>query len=162
MPPLLRTDVNDVLDTHATSGRKSVRFLEDDAIQLFAIVQDADKGSYWMGPEDFLRIRQECIGAIQIACNPLIRTKREFRGLEHKTPQGAQRRIDNRHKARRAVLDEQVYQSQTGFKDPEYIATLYRTITHRSRVEANIMGIRDELTAKKYAIGIKFHHALRV
>jgi hypothetical protein len=153
MPPLLCTNFTDI---HTTDETKSVRFQEQTSIQVFAIVKEVDKGSCWMGPEDFLQIRHDCIDAIRSSCNPFIRAKREFRGLEHKTQLGAQRRIENRAKARRAVLDEQMYQSETGFKDPEYIATLYRTITHRSRVEANIMGIRDEMAAKKCTNGMKF------
>lgn len=62
---------------------------------------------------------------------------------------GAQHRSSNRARARQAVLDEQQYQSEKGVQDPEYMAALYKTITHRSRVEANVMGIRDEMAARK-------------
>lgn len=73
----------------------------------------------------------------------------EFRGLEHKTPNGAHHRNNNRARARQAVLEEQRVQWEKGIKDPEYIAALYKTITHRSRVEANVMGIRDEMAARR-------------
>eukprot|EP00980_Cylindrotheca_fusiformis_P010444 scaffold2322_cov135-Cylindrotheca_fusiformis.AAC.3 len=154
MPPLLST--NNINDSSSCSDRKSVRFQDLTAVQEFPIVQDADKASYWMGPADFLQIRREYIHALQVSYNPLKRGKIEFRGLEHKTPTGAQRRVENRAKARRAVLDEQVYQSKMGFKDPEYIAALYSTITHRSRVEANILGIKDEMAAKENTWGLSF------
>jgi len=61
---------------------------------------------------------------------------------------GAQHRNNNRARARQAVLAEQTYQCEKGVKDPEYIAALYKTITHRSRVEASVMGIRDEMAVR--------------
>jgi oligoribonuclease NrnB/cAMP/cGMP phosphodiesterase (DHH superfamily) len=54
---------------------------------------------------------------------------------------------------KRAVLDEQCHKKDTEYFDPQYIATLYKTVKDRSRVEANIMGIRDEVAVKNCADG---------
>lgn len=102
-----------------------------------------------MHPQDYIDIKQDCINTIQNSFYPQIKSGREFRGLEHKTPMGAQRRSENRRRAKKTVLDEQAFQRKIGFIDPEYIATLYKTVTHRSRVEANTLGIRDEIAAKR-------------
>ena len=150
MPPF---SYNDAVDDYPTA-LKSVRFQEKISIHVCASFKHSEKvvkDSYWMGPKDFLQIRQDCVDALQLAMNPSTKTKTDVRGLEHKTPTGSHRRFENRAKAKRAVFQEQMYQSETGFRDPEYIAALYRTITHRSRVEANIMGIRDEMAAKRCA-----------
>ncbi|KAL3942836.1 MAG: hypothetical protein SGBAC_003035 [Bacillariaceae sp.] len=149
MPPLSNSHEALAGETVYPGPRKSTRFEDRVKVQTFQCVSDAEKENYWVRENDFHRIRQDCINVLHRSRHPLRDGQTEFRGLEHKTPMGAQHRSSNRARARQAVLDEQQYQSEKGVQDPEYMAALYKTITHRSRVEANVMGIRDEMAARK-------------
>ena len=149
MPPLSISHEELTGESSCTVPRKTTRFEDQVFIQVFPSVTEAEKENYWIRPHDFLRIRKDCINVVQKSMHPLRGDKSEFRGLEHKTPMGAYHRNSNRARARQAVLEEQKYQWEKGVKDQEYMAALYKTITHRSRVEASVMGIRDEMAARR-------------
>jgi hypothetical protein len=125
--------------------QKSVRFCDDVNIKKISNVPVENRLSYWMVKEDYARIRDECMNTVQMSLNRCSTSVVDFRGLEHKTPQGIYRRQLNRMKARKAVLQEQAFQAETGYSDPDWIASVYREITHRSTIEAKIMGMKDEI-----------------
>jgi hypothetical protein len=124
--------------------QKSVRFSDDVSIKEISNVPEEHRLSYWMVKEDYARIRYECMNTVQTSLHRCSTSVVDFRGLEHKTPQGIYRRQLNRMKAKKAVLQEQACQAETGYSDPDWIASVYRGITHRSTIEAKIMGMKDE------------------
>ena len=151
MPPLLCHIVESQDDfLTAPMAFKSVRFLDEVTVRHVEVVKEsAEKNSYWMKQEEYLKIKKNCVDVIRLALDPNKELKEDFlRGLEKKTPMGARRRNENREEARQAVLDEQRYQLYYGISDPDFIANLYSTITHKCRVEANMIGIEDQLAAK--------------
>lgn len=149
MPPLLHPIVESHDDYTNNPTKKSVRFIDDVTICPVDEVETSEKASYWLQQEEFLNIRKECIEVIRAFLDPNKILKAEFRGLEKKTPIGAQRRNEHREEARRIVLEEQQYQSYYGTPDADLIATLYSTVTHRCRAEAHMTGIRDEIAARE-------------
>jgi hypothetical protein len=66
------------------------------------------------------------------------------RGLEYRTPAGAQRRRKNRFEAWDAVLAEQDRQSDEGIEDADLLAHTYILFASHCSTQARVMGIQDE------------------
>jgi hypothetical protein len=141
--------------------KKQVRFCDDVSIKTIPNVPAEFKLSYWMNKQDYANIRKECTNAMQTAPSPCFTSEHNIRGLEHRTSRGLYRRMQNRQRAYKAVLEEQLFQAQTGYSHPDWIASVYREISHRSMIEAKIMGMRDEIATKHEAIlnGADYLHA---
>ena len=127
--------------------RKCVQFAEHASVFKISSVDDVEERlAYWMTRGEYVQIRENCMREVRMALQQCsTTTSPNFRGLEHKTPQGLYRRFQNRQRATRTVLDEQKRQKESGFSDPSWIAAMYKEVCHRSVMEAKIVGMRDEV-----------------
>jgi hypothetical protein len=66
------------------------------------------------------------------------------RGLEYRTREGARRRIDNKVRARNAILYEQELQRRACIFDTEYMAKIYVLASTRCKLAAQRLGQQDE------------------
>lgn len=66
-----------------------------------------------------------------------------FRGLEHRTKQGARKRKNNISRARDVVLEEQERQRQSNINNPGLIAELYKGYCIPSASNARKVGLQD-------------------
>lgn len=66
------------------------------------------------------------------------------RGLEYRTREGARRRIENKIRARNAVLCEQELQRRACIFDTDYMAKIYILVSTRCQLAAQRLGQQDE------------------
>jgi hypothetical protein len=132
-------------DTNVDVEKRSVHFASHVSVYEIDKVEEEDRFCYWMCKEEYVVIRGNCTREVRLALQQCATASANFRGLEHKTPQGLYRRFQNRMRAAKVVLEEQKRQKQSGFSDPDWIATLYKEVCHRSAMESKIMGMRDEV-----------------
>jgi hypothetical protein len=157
MPPLHDIESLQLLSSWTTEeefkqkpqGSRTVRFCDDISVMEIPNVPEEDRLSYWMVKEDYIKIRQQVANTVHIAVSRCETHSSDFRGLEDKTPTAViYRRRQRRIAAINAVLQEQEFQTRTGYSDPDGIASAYREITTKSLIEAKIMGMRDEIAIK--------------
>jgi hypothetical protein len=70
-----------------------------------------------------------------------------FRGLEYRTPEGAERRQNNKYLAWDAVMSEQETQYMMGEVNDEAIAHMYSQVSAACRKAAIILALEDAKTA---------------
>mmetsp|Transcript_8383 Transcript_8383/g.20888 ORF Transcript_8383/g.20888 Transcript_8383/m.20888 type:complete len:232 (-) Transcript_8383:365-1060(-) len=72
-----------------------------------------------------------------------------FRGLEFRTPDGANMRRANKENAWDKVLDEQESQYLSGDFDDEAIARIYRDVSKHCQEAAHLLGLSDSYAARQ-------------
>lgn len=65
------------------------------------------------------------------------------RGLEYRTPEGSQKRQNNKWNAVEAVLDEQNRQREESINDDETLSSVYRSVAFQCQKEALERGLAD-------------------
>jgi hypothetical protein len=128
--------------------KRVVKFCEHALLFEIDRIPEEYKEDCWLTYEEFIRIKGSCMTTVMQAIQPDQAYCHDLRGLEHKTPQGMAKRQQAKKSSIQAVLEEQTYQSALGFKDDEWLASIYRDVASRSLTEAKIRGMRDELAIK--------------
>ena len=80
---------------------------------------------------------------------PIERAAASTRGLESLANSKANIRRIRRLAAAKAVLSEQSFQRDEGYRDPEFLSQIYRHISAPCQVEANLTGLQDEKEATR-------------
>jgi hypothetical protein len=158
------TPITTAAPTTKTTKTTTVRFQDEPHIVEIPRLSEEEKIACWMKRVDYLNIRRECVRIIQMSLVLSIgegaaaagRSPIDLRGLEQKTPSGLHRRHVNKSGAIKTVLEEQTFQLQRGFSDPEWIAAKYKESVHRCSIEAKIVGVRDELAIKEDVLPVMF------
>ena len=119
---------------------------------------DAEKGTYWYTKQqyDTMRVRNHrLIGMMN--SNQHINEEHELdctRGLEYRTREATYNRRSIRDAAISSVLEEQQFQQEHNFQDPDTISLIYYELSKRPSRDARIMGLNDERYIREKVINL--------
>lgn len=104
----------------------------------------------WFSEKDFSEIKNECTVTLRLmaaAESTLNHPEFYSRGLEHRTPAGAKRRLKNKFAVWDAVLNEQDRQFEQCDSDENALAQASLSLSYQSSRAAHMTGICDEQIA---------------
>lgn len=119
-------------------------------LRLSEFTEEEIKAS-WYNREDFDRIKTEILLTAKLTdVGDLQGDTQEYcrRGTEGKTKEGSSHRSKNKETASVAVFEEQDFQWENGYFDPEILASVYIAATCESQIEAHRKGLQDEIDAR--------------
>ena len=147
------TSVSSTLKMHSSTSSKRVQFQGKISVREISRLgeTDTEKSQFWYTQQqyDTIRIRDRRIIGMMNDNNVVINEQEEestytTRGLEYRTREVTCHRRNVRESARSAVLEEQAFQREHNFHDPNTISLIYYELTKRSQRDARIMGLNDE------------------
>jgi hypothetical protein len=106
----------------------------------------------WYNEEEIAEIKAECTLTVNLVKSGHLSSIGDdcnewstlcFRGLEFRTPEGAQRRRENKYMAWDRVLEEQDAQYASGVFDADSIAHKYTAVSFHCQAEAHAQGMDD-------------------
>ena len=102
------------------------------------------------GDEDLEDIRRDCGETVRrmVEKDGIPEDRYCIRGLEYKTPGGADFRRKNKHRALRVVLEEQRKQIEEGVRNDESISEVYMRSSDKCKRIARFLAARDEEEVK--------------
>ena len=105
----------------------------------------------WYSREEEQVIRETAamVAEMMASGKSIDETKISRRGLEGRTVEGLERRLQQRIAVWDAVLDQQADNIGAGIVDDELIAMASRALTFKSQIAANIVGSLDEQTVQE-------------
>jgi hypothetical protein len=108
----------------------------------------------WYNGQDYTYFKQDCIKTVRKMEKKgnTLRSKYCTRGLERWTESGSRVVRSTRLEAYDAVLDEQLYQWESGHDDPMSIAQLYSKISSPRQCIANLFALGDAREVEGYYI----------
>ena len=111
----------------------------------------AEIANTWCSHEEEQVIRETAIMVAEMMASgkSIDETKISRRGLEGRTVEGLERRLQQRIAVWDAVLDQQADNIGAGIVDDELIAMASRALTFKSQIAANIVGSLDEQTVQE-------------
>jgi hypothetical protein len=128
--------------------KKTVRFYPMTDIRRVCKLDDfAPANDIWYTQVELLKLRPDMkeIKRLYKNCESEC-----VRGLEYRTKQGNRKRSSNYIDAELAVMDEQMFQDESGLNDPAKIAKVYAHAAQIGRNEAHIKGLLDEAFCQEF------------
>ena len=147
--PASRDIVFSPLDTTATPSRKTVAFapvIKYKTVRHISEYSQEEIDGLFYGDEDLDDIRAECGETVRrmVEKERIPEDKYCIRGLEYKTPGGADFRRKNKRRALRAVLEEQRKQIEMGVINDESLSEAYMRSSDKCKRIARFLAARDE------------------
>lgn len=106
---------------------------------------EEDLSRIWFDNYEFVAIRNENkLISERMMNNEPLGPNECSRGLEYRTPEGMKQRIENKKRARCAVLEEQERQWDAGLYDPEALRIISRMVSSASQKASLQVGLNDE------------------
>jgi hypothetical protein len=129
-------------------------------------VEESERRNSWYSQDELNKVKAECNRTVKLVTRGKVTPYEEclsassspssssetpwtFRGLEYRTPEGANTRRANKEAAWDKVLDEQEAQYLTGNFDDETIARYYHEATRHCQDAAHLLGLADAYAARQ-------------
>jgi hypothetical protein len=136
---------------HQKSTKKTVRFnlAKNRTLEITHVndLSDEEYDAIWYAPEDYTKIKKNIIAMVKVLVNgkKVAETdKQSARGLEYRTPEGAQQRQVNKITAIAALLDEQDRQlDYNGRTNDVALAAAYIAASKHCQDEAHALALTD-------------------
>lgn len=142
-----------------TKARRIVSFapqVETSAVERLCDLAEGEIAVIWYNRDQYHAIKKSLTLTVKKMCKGLpLETDEESRGLEYRTPAGAQRRQKNKLHSIDAVLDEQERQWEENRRNPTYIAEIYGQATAHCLMAAYLVAKADSEFVQKQNLAAK-------
>lgn len=134
--------------------RRRVTFDSNVSMKVVPKIPEEYRDDIWMVKDDYIRIRRACAeDVVQVLVHGTDCSDDHcLRGLEAcASDEDFVRSYELRKESIVAVLEEQKFQRETGYRCPEDIATAYKEVSALSIAHAFLVAERDEVAAREGA-----------
>lgn len=139
--------------------KRNVSFKPSVSVQEIPHIADMKKEEVeatWYSREEFKELKEAVYLVLRKMVNGGLSADECTRGLEHRTPEGATRRKQNKLNAFQVVWNAQESQWEDNISDPEAISIVYQMQTYKSRETSVKLGLHDAMVAKEEHPNIEY------